>query len=218
MKIISWLLILCFTSNVFARSVEHNLASTVEEFKYELTVEWDQKDQEALKSILGRMRTELSKLKESGMTGKDLIAYVEKTGNPQQVERIKAQLFLNEANMSEERLTEFFRKEILPVGAQGASWSGGADLKYGLAAVALIGILVLLAIKWSKYTEDWNNSTCLTAEKYESCGEEYVCDLSNEYRDENGWIQTECIAGHYETVCHTYERCLEWEGPMKDRK
>lgn len=217
MKLISWLLILCFTTNVFARSVEHNLASTVEEFKYELTVEWDQKDQEALKSILDRMRGELSKLKASGMTGKDLIAYVEKTGNPQQIARIKAQLMLNEANMSEERLADFFRKEVLPVGQAGASWNGGAEIKYGLAAVALIGILVLLAMKWSKYTDDWNASTCITAEKYESCGEEYVCDLSNEYYDENGSLQSSCVAGHYETRCYTHERCLVWEGPMAKR-
>ena len=161
MKIISWLLILCFTTNVFARSVEHSLASTVEEFKYELTVEWDQKDQEALKSILTRMRAELSKL------------------NPQQVARIRAQLSLSDANMSEEKLADFFRKEILPVGQTGASWNGSTDLYYGIAAVALIGILVLLALKWSKYTEDWNNSTCLTAELYQTCREEYVCDLRN---------------------------------------
>ncbi len=217
MKLISWLLILCFTTNVFAKSVEANLASTVEEFKYELTVEWDQKDQEALKTILGRMRTQLSKLKEAGMTGKDLITYVEKTGNPAQVARIRAQLMLNEANMSEERLADFFRKEVLPVGSVGASWNGGAEIKYGLAAIALIGILVLLAMKWSKYTEDWNNSTCITAEKYESCGEEYICDLSNEYKDENGFTQSTCVAGHYETVCNTHERCLEWEGPMATR-
>lgn len=217
MKIISWLLILCFTTNVFARSVEHNLASTVEEFKYELTVDWDQKDQEALKSILSRMRTELSKLKASGMTGKDLIQYVEKNGNPEQVARIRTQLMLNEANMSEERLTDFFRKEVLPVGSTGASWNGGSEIKYGLAALALIGILVLLAMKWSKYTEDWNNSTCITAEKYESCGEEYVCDLRDEYRDEYGTIQSTCVAGHYETVCNIYERCLQWEGPLASR-
>lgn len=217
MKMISWLLILCFTTNVFARSLEHNLASTIEEYKYELTVEWDQKDQKVLKSILDRMRADLSKLKESGMTGKDLVNYVEKKGNPEQVARIRAQLSLNESNMSEEKLTDFFRKEVLPVGANGASWNGSTDLYYGIAAVALIGILVLLAMKWSKYTEDWNNSTCLVAEKYESCSEVYVCDLSNEYKDEYGSTQSTCVAGHYETQCSTHKRCLEWEGPMADR-
>jgi len=217
MKLISWLLIFCFTTNVFAKSIEHNLASTIEEYKYELTVDWDQKDQKVLKSILDRMRSDLAKLKASGMSEKDLMNYVEKKGNPEQVARIRAQLSLNAENMSEEKLTDFFRKEVLPVGQTGASWNGNVDLYYGLAAVALIGILVLLAMKWSKYTEDWNNSTCLVAEKRESCSEVYVCDLSNEYRDEYGTIQSTCVAGHYETQCSVYEKCLEWEGPMADR-
>lgn len=218
MKIISWLLILYFTSNVFAKTVEHNLASTIEEYKYELTVEWDQKDQKALQSIIERMRSQLSKLKENGMTSKDLINYVEKNGNPQQVDRIRTQLMLNEAEtMSDEQLVNFFRNDVLAVGAQGASWNGSKDILYITGAIALIGILVLLAIKWSKYTEDWNNSTCITAEKYESCSEVYVCDIENEYRDEYGNIQSSCVAGHYETQCSTHERCLQWEGPMAKR-
>lgn len=218
MKIISWLLILCFTTNVFARSVEHSLASTIEEYKYELTVEWDQKDQKALKSIMDRMRSQLSKLKENGMTSDDLISYAEKNGNPQQVDRIRTQLMLNDAaTMSDEDLVNFFRNDVLAVGSQGASWNGSKDILYITGAIALIGILVLLAIKWSKYTEDWNNSTCITAEKYESCSEVYVCDLENEWYDDNGTLQSSCVAGHYETQCSTHERCLQWEGPMEKR-
>lgn len=217
MKLISWLLILCFTTNVFAQSVEHSLSSTIEDFKYELTVEWDQKDESALNRILENMRKELTTLKAQGMTSSDLMRYVEKTGSKEDAERIQAKLQLQGGDLSDAQLMTFLRHEIIPLGTKGASWNGGSDAKYAIAAIALVGILVLLALKWSKYTEDWNNSTCLVAEKRESCSEVYVCDLSNEYKDEYGMTQSTCIAGHYETQCSIYKKCLEWEGPMAER-
>lgn len=217
MKLISWLLILCFTTNVFANSLEQSLANTIEDYKYELTVEWDQKDQNELNKILEKLKKELTSLKAEGMTSSDLMTYVEKTGSKADAERIRAKLLLQGQELSEAQLLDFLRREIIPLGSKGASWNGGADAKYAIAAIALVGILVLLAIKWSKYTEDWNNSTCLVAEKRESCSEVYVCDISNEYKDEYGMTQSTCIAGHYETQCSIYEKCLEWEGPMADR-
>lgn len=217
MKMISWLLLLCFTTNVFAKSIEHNLASTVEEFKYELTVEWDQRDQKKLEEILGRLGNQLTELKSSGMTEQDLISFVEKNGSREEAARIRSQILLNFSDLSDVRFTDFFRNEILAVGPKGASWNGGADAKYAIAAVALVGILVLLAIKWSSYTKDWNNSTCVTAEDREGSREVYVCDLENEYTDEYGMRQTSCVAGHYETEYYIYTKCLEWDGPMADR-
>lgn len=217
MKMISWLLILCFTTNVFAASVEQSLSSTIEDFKYELTVEWDQKDESALNKILENFRKELSSLKDQGMTSSDLMTYVEKTGSKTDAERIKAKLHLQGTDLSDAQLMDFLRREIIPLGNKGASWNGGADAKYAIAAVALVGVLVLLAIKWSSYTKDWNNSTCLVAEDREGSREVYVCDLENWYTDEYGHRQSTCVAGHYETEYYTYTRCLEWDGPMADR-
>jgi len=217
MKLISWLLILCFTTNVFAKPIEQNLASTIEEYKYELTVEWDQRDQSAFNKILDNLKKDLISLKADGMSSSDLMTYIEKTGSKEQADRIRAKLLLQGQDLSDAQLVDFIRSEVMPLGSKGASWNGGADAKYAIAAIALVGILVLLAMKWSNYTKDWNNSTCLVAEDREGSREVYVCDVSNEYTDDYGHRQTECIAGHYETEYYTYTKCLEWEGPMAER-
>lgn len=211
MKLISWLLLLCITSNVFAKSIEHDLKNSIEEFQYSLTVEWDQKDDVALKKIVAELNKDLQNLKGQGMTEEQLLSVIEKsTVSKEKFDQIKAKLLLNRSSNSVETITEVLKSEIENLGARGASWNGSADVYYSLAAVALIGLLVWAAIAWQNDKEEWNNSTCLVAENYESCGEEFRCTAYDYSTDEWGHRTETCVGGVYEWVCHTYNRCLEW--------
>lgn len=211
MKFISWLLLLCITSNVFAKSIEHDLKSSIEEFQYSFTVEWDQKDEAALNRMVSELNKDLQKLKEQGMTQEQLLAVLEaKSVSPEKFNQIKAKLLLSQSSNSVESITEILKSEMNDLGAQGASWNGNAQVGYTLAALALIGLLVWAAIAWQNDKEEWNNSTCLIAEKYEDCGEEFRCTAYSYETDEWGHRSETCVGGVYEWVCYTKERCLEW--------
>lgn len=211
MKFISWLLLLCMTTNVFAQSIEHDLKSSIEEFQYSFTVEWDQKDEAALNAMVSVLNKDLLRLKEQGMTQEQLLSVLEaKSVSPEKFNQIKAKLLLSQSPNSVESITEILKSEMKDLGAQGASWNGNAQIGYTVAALALIGILVWAAIAWQNDKKEWNNSTCLTAEKYESCGEEFRCTAYSYSDDGYGGRSESCVGGVYEWVCHTKERCLEW--------
>ena len=211
MKFISWLLLLCITSNVFAKSVEHDLKNVIEEFQYSFTVEWDQKDEAALKSMVSELNKNLERLKTQGMTEEELLKVLkEKSVSDAKFNQIKAKILLSQSGNSVESISEILKSEMKEMGARGASWNGNAQVGYTLAALALIGLLVWAAIAWQNDKEEWNNSTCLYAEKYEDCGEEFRCTAYSYETDEWGHRSETCVGGVYEWVCHTRSRCVQW--------
>lgn len=206
MKLISWILIFCLCSNLFASTGGNDLASVVNEAKYALTVEWDQKDKEKLETILNSLKTQLKELRAQGLSQEEILAYVEKTGNAAQVERIKTLIYLNKGAINEENIVRFVQNEILPLGTKGASWNSGADTFYILGTAVLIGILVVIAIAFKNDSKE--QGTCLVAEKVQRCGYEDVCV---QYSNPHDYMELNtCQSWTEEYSCWLEDKCVEW--------
>lgn len=213
MKIIPWILLLCMVTNAFGSATDSAIRSSVEEFEYSLTVDWDQKDQASLEKIMGKFKSDLEALKKKGMTDQELLSYIEsRATDKKQIERLRAKILLEQPSASPEAMANFFRAELASLKVQGASWNGEAIFSYGFSAV-LVGILIYATISMmadGKRTKEQNAKTCLVASNYESCDEEYRCTAYSYTDDGYGGRDSTCVGGVYDWVCRTKARCEEW--------
>ena len=182
-KLLSLLLVLCFSANVIAGSTS-GLERALDEYQFALTVEWDQKDQKFYDAKTQAFFAEVGSLiKEKGLKQEEIIALAEKKiNNKQTVEALKLKLNLigNVKNSSE--LASVLKEVSKDMYSKGASWNGDAVLTTGL--VVLVVAVVGYAI-WFGATH-----TCV------EYSERWECDS-----------RTDCGTDYYGSVCYTDTTC-----------
>lgn len=197
MKIITWLLLVCFTSQVMAQGLRPELNRAIEEFNYEVTVEWDQKDQSFYSSSVKRLQASVKSLLDSGLTTDDLKAYLQSIPNGQKVlDKLTLKQQLLGRSLEANELMEFIQSETTQVQSTGASWNGDAGryVVNALIVAAVIGGLILLLTSLP-------TGKCV---QYEEVGT-YQCDV------ENFCVDYECTTYEQRMSCGYEKKCLVWE-------
>lgn len=185
-KLLSFILVLCFSANVFAGSTL-GLERAMDEYQFALTVEWDQKDEAQYQKMNAAFFAEVAKLVAAeGLSQADVLTVAEKKmANKAQLEALKLKLTLAGKAQSKEALGQILQESVKDMYAQGASWNGDAvvPILAGLAVAAIIGYAIWFhanhrCVAWDErwecsatsYCDDWGY--CYTDE---SCGWETYC-------------------------------------------
>lgn len=205
MKLLSWLLILCFTTQAFAGTVREDLTAALNNYEYDMVVEWDQKDKEKAEAFNEEFKKSLAQLTNRGLTKDELLSVVEGRVSKERFEAIKMKATLLQDARS---VSDLLQSELSGMGQRGASWNGDVQM-YVLAIVPLVllGALIL-------YQHMWNQShRCARAALETVC--ETVCDDWS-YSENNcdSWGNN-CTSGEYcarsHEECGLEEFCKEWE-------
>lgn len=159
MKIISMILCLCFTANVFAAS---NLEAVFNDYQYSMTVEWDQKDVNFKNAETEKFYKNLDALVAEGLTPNELMNFVSsKVQDKKALEALRLQA--SKATSNEEVLS-ILSQNAGSLYNQGASWTGREVLVGGIVAagVALFAYSVFFSIKYGckETLEDGTVSYC----------------------------------------------------------
>lgn len=187
MRIMSLVLVLCFSFNVLASSgTIQELEKHFDSYHYALTVEWDQKDQKVYDQHTKMFFASLEKLiVEEGLTQEEILKFLEKKlENRGDLEALKARISLLPRTNNTEELVKILKDSSKDFYQRGASWDGDVMLIVGVSLVgaALIGY----AIWWHV------NYKCVNEERYRDCD----------------WVTDDDGDRDYE--CTNKTRCLEW--------
>lgn len=148
-KIISALLLMSLTLNVFAASASSKgLEVLMDEYQYAMSVEWDQKDQVFHEKQTQAFLSELAKL---NMSSEDLLAVAEKKmGNKKQFEALKLKMSLLSKVNSEADLAKMISQNSHEFYSRGASWNGATVFNYAMVALiaGIIGYAIYRAIAY----------------------------------------------------------------------
>lgn len=193
MKIISWLLISCFTANVFASSGIQTLERNIDDYQYALTVEWDQKDTKFYDAQTTAFFAKLGKqIAEDGITQADIEALVErKVANKNALAAIKLKLSTLSNVKSSDELARVLKENASEFYVRGASWNGESMVPViaGLLIVGVIGYAI------------WFNATheCVASEQ------RWVCHSHNDYTYDGYYAGSYTTCG-YDTFCTEYAK------------
>lgn len=189
-KLFSFLLVLCFSTNIFAASTA-GLERAMDEYQFALTVEWDQKDQAVYQAKTDAFFAEMAKLIASeGLSKEEILSVAEKKmANKAQLEALKLKLALAGKVSSSQELGKVLQDSVKDMYAQGASWNGEAVLPIlgGLALAALIGYAV-----WFSATHE-----CVAYDSRWECHSYQNCDSYGDY----------CYS---DSSCGWEDYCTQW--------
>jgi len=191
MKFIALLLTICISFNVSASTIKE-LDLLVDNYQYDLSVEWDQNDKKFYEEKTNHFFSELSVLMASKkITSEDLVAFVEKKiSNKAELEAMKLKLTLLGQVKTPEQLSRVLQEHTKSFYFKGASWNGQAvaSVVVGALVLGLIGYVIWHAA----------NYECVEWEQ------KWVCH-SYDRNDYGGYTYTETICG-YEDVCTRQEK------------
>ncbi len=166
MKLVSMLVALCFTANVFAATgTASALQQTFDNYQYSMSVEWDQKDQAASQEINEKFFGELATLvKDQGLSQTEIQAFAEsKIVDKAALEAMKLKLSLLTNVSSSKELASVLSENARDFYSKGASWNGDVALYVGVGVLiaALIGYSVWFNATHEcvAYSERWECST-----------------------------------------------------------
>lgn len=186
-KLLSFLLVLCFSANVMAGSTL-GLERAMDEYQYSLTVEWDQKDQKVYQAKTDAFFAEMAKLiAAEGLSQAEILAVAsKKMSNKAQFEALKLKLSLAGKAPSSSELAGVLQSSVKDMYQSGASWNGDAVLPVvgGLLVAAIIGYAI-----WFHATHE-----CVATDERWECSSYTECDAYGDYcyTDEScGW-ETYC--------------------------
>lgn len=186
--LISYLVLLCFSVNVFASTGTVNeLSRHIDNYQYSLTVEWDQKDQKFYQKVTEKFLSEMEKLIRNGhLTKEEVLTLLEKRVSSKNVlQAMKLKLSLLSHVDSQEALADIVKESSKEMYAKGASWNGEILIPLAIGIV----ILAVLAYKWW-----WDyNHKCVAWE------ERYDCSTSS-------WDDRNCST-EYDEEGNSYEEC-----------
>lgn len=187
-KLMSLVLALSFSMNVFASAATSELEKSIDSYQYAMTVEWDQKDQKFADAQTQAFFAEMGKLiSEKGLTQEEIISLAEKKiANKQTVEAIKLKLSLVGSVKNSAELNSVLKDISKDMYSKGASWNGDAVLIGGVVVlvVALVGYAVWFGathecVAWDQRWECSSSSNCDSYGNYcysdSSCGWEDYC-------------------------------------------
>jgi hypothetical protein len=199
MKIISALLALCFTMNVFASSgAMDELSTAMDEYQFAMTVEWDQKDQAFKAKQLEALSGKMGQLFKQGLTAQDVNVLIDnRFKNSQFAKTAKLKLALLGNNLTPANVVDVLKDNSSEIYANGASWNGNAQIfVWGGVIVAIIAI----AVAYNKWQND--NYECVETAIADFCTDAYDCHGSD----------SEFSRGHCSYAgrrCGSYERCIK---------
>lgn len=199
MKIISVLLALCFTMNVFASTGGiSELSAAMDEYQFAMTVEWDQKDQAFKAKQLEALSSKMGELFKEGLTPQDVNVLIDnRFKNSQVAQAAKLKLSLMGNNITPANVVDILKDNSSDIYSNGASWNGNAQIfVWGGVIVAIIAIAVAYS-QWKK-----NNYECAEYAIADFCTDAYDCHGSD----------SEYSSGHCSyagTRCGSYERCIK---------
>lgn len=199
MKLISALLALCFTMNVFASTgAISELSMAMDEYQYAMTVEWDQKDQAFKAKQLEALSGKMGELFKEGLTAEDVNVLINnRFKNSQVAQAAKVKLALMGNNLSPSNVVDLLKDSSSDIYSNGASWNGNTQLfVWGGVIVAIIAI----AVAYSKWKSD--NYECAETAIADFCTDAYDCHgTSSEYSSGSCY--------YVGTRCGSYERCIK---------
>ncbi len=157
-------------------------ANTKNEFKYalnslqyDLTVEWDQKDNQVFNRMMNQFQDQLQQLKNKGLSNEDIKEILlEKVIDPKLKEVIVFQASLHQFD-DIKNLSQFAWEKRDGLYASGASWNGDVVLKSVLAFI-FVGLIVLAI-----YDHIYPNEYICTERGDYACMQRVDCALYDEY-------------------------------------
>lgn len=208
MKLLSWILILCFSAQAFAGTAQEDLTTALNDYEYNMVVEWDQKDVEKAEAFNQQFANTLEKLYERGLTQEELLAKIEaRVHDKTKFSALKASALLAGERASDARtVADLLQSQLPNMGQRGASWNGEVYF-WTIAPLVIIAALIIYQYVWK------SNHRCAEAAREEVCDE--VCDDWS-YSDNNcdSWGNN-CTSGQYcvrsHTECGLQEFCKKWE-------
>ena len=173
-KLLSLLLVLCFSTNVMAGSTI-GLERAMDEYQFALTVEWDQKDQKFYQAKTDAFFAEMAKLiAKDGLSQEEILSVAsKKMSNKTQFEALKLKLSLVGKAPSSSELASVLQSSVKDMYQSGASWNGDAVLPVlgGLLVAALIGYTI-----WFHATHE-----CVAFDQRYECDSYTECDSFGDY-------------------------------------
>ncbi len=194
MKILSAIIVFCFTMNLYASTGALNeLSAAMDEYQYSMTVDWDQKDQAFKNKQIEALSAKMGQLFKQGLTAQDVNVLVEnRFKNSQAAEAAKMKIAMMGNNITPANVVELLKTNSSEIYSNGASWNGNTQyFVWGGVVVAIIAI----AVAYSQWQN--KNYTCTATAIADYCTDRYDCDnygCSYEYTD-----------------CGSYERCIKEE-------
>lgn len=203
MKFLSWILLFCFLSNSFASTgAVSELEKALNDYQYDMVVEWDQQDKEVASRISSEFFAKLDNLfKTQGLSNEEVMTYLEaRVKDQKKLEELKAQMaVITKKSNSNEELARLLTQNSSSLEMRGASWNGTTTV---LAIGGLVAIAALIA-----YQIVFNlNHYCAQERRYESCSmvDEQEC----------GWPGGEYTCwdtGFMTESCSEATSCEKWE-------
>jgi hypothetical protein len=147
MKLLSvFLLSVVFLQSVAWAGPKDNLKTILDEYRYAVTVEWDQQDKAQLAIYQAQFSKELKGLvEEQNFSAKDLKAFIkENTRNLQIDETAFAVLEDKNGNLNLERVQQLLEDSSRQIYMQGSSWTAKELLIGGLIFLIVAEIVVLI--------------------------------------------------------------------------
>jgi hypothetical protein len=198
MRMISLIVAFCFSFNVMASTgTLQEFERLLDNYHYDLTVEWNQKDQNFYNLKTQDFFSQTEKLiRDKGLSEKDIISIVEnKSSNKELIEAMTLKFSMMK-NFSLEEMLQSIKASSKDMYSEGASWNG-----YWIAPVAMIliiGGIIGYSVWWG------NNHVCVETDT------RYICRSHNNcYPSSNHYGQT-CYSNYttcgYQEVCTNYEK------------
>lgn len=155
MKVMSLVLSLIFTMNVFAASgTVGEFERSLDNLQYSMTVEWDQKDQEFYDQVSQKFFSEMEHMMANQqLTTEQVMAVLEKkVSNKKALEAMKLKLSMM-GKVSEKELAQVLKDSSKEMYTSGASWNGD------IVTPVLIGVAVLAIgyLIWFHATHECNS-------------------------------------------------------------
>jgi hypothetical protein len=176
---------------VFA-SQREQFRSLVDEYLYEMTVEWDQKDKVFSLNQGKQFQQGFAHLLNTGLDKSDIEAVLTSYQGIVNVERINLELrLLNVTNPTV--LGQYLTKNVKELYSQGPSWNGGAsNATIPLIAMSIFITVTFILLEGDAYLSSYQEPVCL-----EYKGQCYIeCSENDETVD---WLQNPC-----REVCSSY--------------
>ena len=175
------LLLALVTLPVFANT-KNEFKNLMDELHYDVTVEWDQKDESFIKDRITQFEKDYTKLLLAGLTPTEVYEVLAQSSISQAtLERLKFLAQLNKFSSSTD-VVQFLREHQSSFYERGASWNGEVFIYAGFILVAAAVItaiaLVLIDVSNDSYvcterstveTCSWITDSCMSYDEYGSC-------------------------------------------------
>ncbi|MBA2405136.1 MAG: hypothetical protein H0V66_10230 [Bdellovibrionales bacterium] len=147
MKKFSLFLVSCFLLQSFAwAGPKEKLKSILDEYRYAVTVEWDQKDKAQLENFKSKFSAELVKLIQAEkLSVKDVTDFVKENSKEFKIDANAIELLKDQnGQLNLERAEQLLKDSSEQMYMQGSSWAPEQLLLYGLVTLAVFEIVVLI--------------------------------------------------------------------------